>query len=119
MSNITNVFRPLKFPHFCKDKEFKHLMTLMLGKNPVSRLYKLQKIKQHSYFQYFNWENLISMTLEVPHVPKLSKDDLTKSLPYLNHMKTVKEWVPSKETNVIHQVDEKIAKEYEKWYQEF
>jgi len=93
-------------------------MTLMLGKNPLSRLYKFQKIKQHSYFQTFNWESLISMSLEVPHIPKLSKDDLSKSLSYLNHMKTVKEWVPSKETSIT-QIDEKTMKDYEKWHQEF
>ena len=90
----------------------------MLNKNPISRMYKISKIKQHPYFYSFNWDALISMSLDVPHIPKLSKDDLSKSIPYLDHMKTVKEWVPSKDSNV-NQIDEKTSKEYEKWHQDF
>ena len=108
----------MKFPGFCKDKEFRHLITLMLNKNPLSRLYKLQKIKQHPYFLKFNWEGLISMSIEVPFTPKMAKEDYTDTVPFLTHMKTVKEWVPSKETN-RSQIDEKTLREYEKWHQNF
>lgn len=93
-------------------------MNQMLSKNPVSRLYKLSKIKQHPYFGTFNWDALISMSMETPHVPKLTKDDLSKSTPYVNHMKLVKDWQPNKEAN-LPVVDEKTLKEYEKWFQEF
>jgi hypothetical protein len=93
-------------------------MTQMLSKNPVSRLFKMSKIKQHPYFQTFSWEALISMSMEVPQVPKITKDDLSKSIPYINHMKTVKDWQPSKDAN-LPVVDEKTLKEYEKWFSEF
>jgi hypothetical protein len=45
----------MQFPGFCKDREFKNLMTLMLNKNPLSRLYKIAQIKNHQWFADFNW----------------------------------------------------------------
>lgn len=45
----------MSFPTFCKDREFKHLMTLMLAKNPLTRLFKLAQIKNHIWFQNFSW----------------------------------------------------------------
>src|SRR4051812_14260285 len=67
------------FPGFCKDKEFKNLMDLMLCKNPLSRVFKLAQIKNNIWFRNFNWENLISLNLDPPHMPKMPKEDLKKT----------------------------------------
>lgn len=45
----------MSFPAFCKDKEFKHLMSIVLNKNPLARVYKLTQIKCHPWFADFNW----------------------------------------------------------------
>jgi len=38
-----------------KDKDIKSLLTLILKKNPMSRLYKFKQIKIHPFFKLFNW----------------------------------------------------------------
>ena len=108
----------MKFPHFLKDKDFKHFISLMLNKDQISRLFKLKKIKEHSWFSNFNWEALISMNLEVPHIPNVNKDDLIKSIAFLDHVKTIKEWIPTKETT-NQTIYENTLKDYEKWFVEF
>ena len=45
----------MNFPGFAKDKDYKHILTLMLNKNPFNRLFKLSQIKSHAYFKDFNW----------------------------------------------------------------
>ena len=64
----------LEFPKFCKDKEFKQLMSNMLEKNPMKRLTKFDEIKKHIWFKEFNWEELITLNMKAPYVPKIKKD---------------------------------------------
>ena len=59
----------LSFPSFCKDRDFKNLMTNMLNKNPVKRLTKVERIKNHVWFQNFNWEQLIEMNMKAGYLP--------------------------------------------------
>ena len=59
----------LSFPSFCKDRDFKNLMTHMLNKNPVKRLTKIDRIKNHVWFQNFNWEQLIEMNMKAGYLP--------------------------------------------------
>ena len=59
----------LTFPSFCKDRDFKNLMTHMLNKNPVKRLTKIDRIKNHVWFQNFNWEQLIEMNMKAGYLP--------------------------------------------------
>ena len=93
-------------------------MTHMLQKNTVSRLFKLPKIQQHLWFKTFNWDGLISLTNDVPYKPKVNKDDISKSKPYVQHMKSIKDWIPNKDSS-LQNLDEKLVKEYEKWHSEF
>ena len=62
-------------------------MTLMLNKNPIQRLYKLSLIKNHPWFNSFKWDDLITMNLEPPYIPKIAKENLTSSKSYLNYVK--------------------------------
>lgn len=36
----------------------------MLTKNAIKRIIKLSQVKSHKYFQHFDWESLLSLTLE-------------------------------------------------------
>lgn len=72
-------FRQMNFPNFCKDKEFKQFISLMLCKNPINRLFKLSQIKNNIWFKDFNWENLISLNSEPAFIPQLPKDEIKKS----------------------------------------
>ena len=60
----------LTFPQFCKEREFKQLMVMMLTKNPMHRLTKINQIKNHMYFQDFNWEELMNMNMKPAYLPK-------------------------------------------------
>jgi hypothetical protein len=66
-------------------------MTNMLTKNPLSRLCKFSQIKSHTWFNGFSWENLISLDLEVPHVPKIINKEIDESkvMPYSNYVKVL------------------------------
>jgi len=68
----------ISFPPFCKDKEFKNLIRLMLEKNPLKRITTLDSVKKHIWFNGFNWEDLISLNMNPPYVPKI------KPLPSIN-----------------------------------
>ncbi len=63
----------------------------MLTKNPLSRLCKFSQIKSHTWFNGFSWENLISLDLEVPHVPKIINKEIDESkvMPYSNYVKVL------------------------------
>jgi hypothetical protein len=78
----------LKFPSFVKDKEFRTLMNSMLTKSPLSRLCKFSHIKANPWFNGFSWENLISLNIEPPFIPKIvTKDDDSKAIAYLSQVK--------------------------------
>ena len=90
----------------------------MLCKNPVSRLSKLSKIKEHIWFSNFNWDSLLSMSTEVPYIPKVKVEDNIKTETYLDHINTIKEWTPNKEIH-SQKFDDITLKEFEKWYLDF
>lgn len=109
-------FSELKFPGFLKDKELKAYLQQMLAKSPLSRLTKLSHIKADPWFKGFSWEALISLDTAPPHLPKIAnKDDETKSYPYVNYLKNMKEWVSPKDvkTDIKHQA------EYDLWFKNF
>ena len=68
----------INFPPFCKDKEFKSLIRLMLEKNPLNRITTIDSVKKHIWFNGFNWEELISLNMNPPYLPKI------KPLPSIN-----------------------------------
>lgn len=61
----------------------------MLTKNPLARLCKFSHIKAHPWFAAFPWENLISLNIEVPHIPNMPHKDFdeNKFVPYTSHIK--------------------------------
>lgn len=107
----------MKFPSFVKDKEFIALLKKLLTKGAINRLCKFANIKSDPFFSAFSWENLISLNLEPPYVPKINAEDDSKvtPVPYINHTKTFKEWVPSKSYNI----EKKVQAEYDKWFKNF
>ena len=91
----------LQFPPFCKDKEFKQLMIHMLCKNPINRLTKINQIKNHVWFQNFNWEELMSLNMKPGYKVRENKSQSNvgnnEHIPYVDYaMKNYKEWEPSK-----------------------
>ena len=58
------------FPKYVKNSEFKRFITQMLQKNLLQRLYKLNRIKIHPFFESFNWNGLINFELDTPYLPK-------------------------------------------------
>lgn len=114
----TVVHGNLKFPAFCKDKEFIDLIKKMLIKSPLARLCNLTQIKSHPYFKNFSFDSLINFDTEPPYKSKDSKPDIISESnlkPYTNHLKTLKKYNIGKEKlpDAIKQ------KEYDKWFANF
>lgn len=104
----------LVFPSFIHDEEFMNLMMKMLKKNPLNRLWKLKNIKEDQYFKGFNWNKLISLSLEPPYRLNLKAEDLSNSnYPYLNFLKGKVGKEPIKKTQSSRQL------EFEKWLKNF
>lgn len=91
-------------------------MKKMLHKSPINRLYKLSQIKSDPWFAGFSWENLLSLNMEPPYVPKISNSDTkTPTVAFVNYTKTIKEWAPQKQVPI-----EKTAQsEYDLWFKNF
>ena len=75
MSNYYILLSDLKIPNYVKDKDFINLMKMMLNKNPIARMYKLEFIKKHAWFYGFDWEELINLSTIPPYIPKIKKND--------------------------------------------
>ncbi|MCQ2816279.1 MAG: hypothetical protein MJ252_03335 [archaeon] len=111
----------LSFPPYCKDKDFKQLMVHMLCKNQANRLTKINQIKNHVWFQDFDWEELMNMNMNVPYIPVKAQSNEepspyrgTKFSDYCN--KCYNEWKPPQGTPSIP--SEKM-KEYNEWWNNF
>ena len=104
----------LTFPSFIHDEEFMNLMMKMLKKNPLNRLWKLKNIKEDEYFKGFNWNKLISLSLEPPYRLNLKAEDISNSnYPYLNFLKGKVGKEPIKKKQSSRQL------EFEKWLKNF
>jgi hypothetical protein len=81
----------LAFPNFCKDREFRKFISLMLTKNPLNRLIKLPLIKDHTWFKSFDWESLINMSLEPAYISKAESPSPNKSaiMPFIKFMEVI------------------------------
>ena len=88
----------------------------MLNRSMVTRLSNLSQIKLDPWFRDFSWENMLSLNLDAPYIPKIP-DGENKSGPvaFINHLKTMKEWVPSKPTKI----DKLTQDQFDKWFKEF
>lgn len=61
----------------------------MLTKNILQRVYKLSIIKKHPWFLNFNWDNLISMSINPPLKPKMKKLELNNAYPFTKYVKVI------------------------------
>jgi len=107
----------IRFPSFVKDKEFMSLIKKMLSKSPMNRLCKFAQIKSDNWFNNYQWDNLISLVVDPPYIPKLKKEEENKTslIPYVNYLKGTKEWTPSK----TYSIDKQSQIEYDKWFKSF
>ena len=105
----------LRFPSFVKDKEFVDIVKKMLVKSPMARLKNLTQIKAHPYFKNFSFDQLLNFGLEPPYKSKVPDVDTTGSKLYKDHVKTFRKYVSHKEKNI----DSKLQKEYDKWFEKF
>ena len=104
----------LAFPSFVHDEDFMNLMIKMLKKSPLNRLWKLQNIKEDSYFKGFDWNKLISLSLDPPYKLKLKNEDLnSNNYPYLNFLKSITKPEPVRKKQSTRQL------EFEKWVKDF
>ena len=105
----------LTFPSFVHDEEFMNLMIRMLKKSPLHRLWKFQNIKEDPYFQDFDWNQLISLSLNPPYKLKLQSDETNgNNFPYLTFLKNItKIDEPKKRKQSARGI------EFEKWLKNF
>ena len=108
----------LKFPSFIRDKDFIDIIKKMLSKLPIVRLGSLIHIKCHPFFKGFNFEELSNLILEPcykPDVPALNVDLLFGEETFLEHVKKFKKV----NFNKLKNLDEKVRKECDEWYNNF
>ena len=107
----------LIFPSFVHDNDFKLLIQKMLTKNPISRMSKLSQIKNHIWFSNFNWDDLMTLNMKAPFIPKLniSEEDDKHIIfdEYANNL-------PEHEFNNNYlQITSEAQKEYDDWFNKF
>ena len=86
----------------------------MLKKNPTSRLWQFEQIKEEPYFKKFDWNKLISLSLTPPYKLIFKNEKETSSIPYLAYLKDqdVKKINNKKKLSVR-------GAEFEKWVKNF
>ena len=65
----------------------------MLNKNKTSRYCQFEQISSHLWFKDFDWETLLSLDVKPEYIPQFStKKENYNPKPYLDYIKTLKEW---------------------------
>ena len=106
----------LEFPNFVHDEKFCNLMIKMLKKSPTNRLWKFKQIKEDPYFEDFEWNKLISLSLPPPYKIKFKKEkDNIVTLPYLTYLKEKDLRKPFGNKNKMS----KKSIDFEKWIKQF
>ena len=105
----------LTFPQFIHDEAFKDLVSKLLIKDPNKRLCQYSKIRNHPFFKDFDWEKLISLTMQAPHRFKLNdiKVNCTNPEPYLTYLKGLGKQPYNKMKQSIRQI------KFKKWLKDF
>ena len=89
----------------------------MLNKNQVQRFCKLDQISSHIWFKDFSWDDLISLNMKPPYIPKVdNKETRCRPKPYLDYIKSLKDWEPDNEQKKI---TKKNIAEFEEWFKNF
>ena len=107
----------LIFPSFVQDNDFKLLIQKMLTKNPITRMSKLSQIKNNIWFSNFNWDDLMTLTMKAPYIPKLNviKED-DKQILFNEYAKNLPE---PEFNNKYLQITSEAQKEYDNWFNKF
>lgn len=87
----------------------------MLSKSAINRVAKLFQIKNEPWFSAYSWENLVSLNVDPPFIPNLTSGRRNDLIPFVNHIKNIKEWIPTKSITI----DSKIQTEFDLWYKNF
>lgn len=88
----------------------------MLNKSMVTRLTSFSQVKIDAWFRDFSWENMLSLNITPPHLPTLpEKDYKNNPVAFINHLKVIKEWIPSKNVKL----DKATQEQYDKWFKQF
>jgi hypothetical protein len=95
-------------------------MKKMLTKPILTRLTKLPLIKVEPFFRNFNWDGMLSFSLEPPNLPKITDDfRLNKGdkppVAFVNYLRTLKEFKPKKSPHI----NKKTQLEYDEWFRKF
>ena len=87
----TMINQNLIFPPFVNDQIFKDLISKLLIKDPNKRLSKYIQIKNHEYFNDFDWDKLLSLNLPAPYKFKLYgiMENQANPEPYLTYLKSL------------------------------
>ncbi len=109
----------MTFPDFVKDNDFKNLINQMLNKNKDKRLCKLDQISCHNWFRDFSFDDLISLNMKPPYIPKLqNNENKCKTKPYLDYCKGLPEWQPE-DGQPLKPPSRKNISDFEKWHKTF
>ena len=107
----------MQFPKNVKDNDYKNLLTQMLNKNQSKRLSKFDDISNHNWFKGFNWEDLNSLKMKPPFIPKVeNNEEKCKTMAYIDFVKTLEEWVPESGQT---KPSKKVISEFESWFRKF
>jgi hypothetical protein len=70
-------------------------MQHMLDKNLETRYSKFEQIAGHIYFKGFNWNELISLSMEPAYIPKIPNIEYKYDpKPFVEYTKTLEDWEP-------------------------
>jgi cGMP-dependent protein kinase len=106
----------LSFPNFSKDNNYKNLMRSMLKKNVLTRISNLNQVKSHPYFEEFDWEGLIGLSIDVPYMIKIQHEQLNVVSSYNSYIQDhQKEFKP--ERNSI--IKKENQQNYDQWFKDF
>ena len=70
----------VQFPKFLTDDKIKKLINFILVKDPKMRSTQVsfEKIKNHEYFNDFNWNDLLEERILPPYVPRAFRSGKTE-----------------------------------------
>ena len=78
---------------------------------------KLSQIKNNIWFSNFNWDDLMTLTMKAPYIPKLNviKED-DKQILFNEYAKNLPE---PEFNNKYLQITSEAQKEYDNWFNKF
>ena len=89
----------------------------MLNKNQAQRFCKLEQIQGHIWFKDFSWDELISLNLKSAFLPNIESDESKcETKPYLDYIKTLKDWEPE---GGLPKISKKNQTEFDEWFKKF